>query len=92
MSIIRFKNKGLQDLFEYGKTAKINKSYWKNIIMILDHLDAIRDLMDCVGVKDFHALKGDRSDYYAMRVSGNYRITFQFHDGDVFNLEFEDYH
>ncbi len=59
---------------------------------ILDHLDAIEDLRDCVGVKDFHELKGARAGSYSMHVSGNHRITFRWQDGDVGDLNFEDYH
>ena len=60
--------------------------------MILDHLDAIVVPEDCIGVRDFHQLKGKRKGTYAMSVSGNYRITFRWDDGDVVDVDFEDYH
>ncbi len=60
--------------------------------MILDLLDNISSIKDCRGVKDFHELKGDRAGTYSMRVSSNYRITFQWDGKDVYNVDFEDYH
>jgi proteic killer suppression protein len=40
----------------------------------------------------FHDLKGDRKGAYAVWVSGNWRITFRFQDGDAFDVDLEDYH
>ncbi len=37
-------------------------------------------------------LKGDRKGIYSMTVSGNYRITFEFINGDAYILNYEDYH
>ena len=60
--------------------------------MILDFLNGLADLKDCSGVKGFHPLTGDRRGQYAMRVSGNYRITFGWDGTDVTDVDFEDYH
>jgi hypothetical protein len=40
----------------------------------------------------FHPLKGDRKGEYAITVTGNYRMTFRFENGDVLDLNLEDYH
>lgn len=40
----------------------------------------------------FHALKGRDKGRYSLRVSGNWRLTFEFRDGDAFVLDYEDYH
>lgn len=58
----------------------------------MDHLAAINHLKDCYNVKGFHALKGDRKGSYSMHVSGNYCITFKWIDGDVADVNYEDYH
>lgn len=29
---------------------------------------------------------------YSIRVTGNWRLTFRFEDGDVFEVDLEDYH
>ncbi len=41
---------------------------------------------------DLHQLKGDRKDIWSISVSGNWRITFRFIDGDAEILNLEDYH
>jgi proteic killer suppression protein len=39
-----------------------------------------------------HALKGTLNGYWAVTVRANWRITFRFEDGDVFDVDFVDYH
>ncbi|MDP2285016.1 MAG: type II toxin-antitoxin system RelE/ParE family toxin, partial [Pseudohongiella sp.] len=39
-----------------------------------------------------HPLKGDRKGIWAISVSGNWRLTFEFRDGHVYLLDYEDYH
>ncbi|MCI2430743.1 type II toxin-antitoxin system RelE/ParE family toxin [Candidatus Acetothermia bacterium] len=85
-------HKGLRELFEIGKTTKIGKRHQKTAILILDLLDSISGLRDCVGVKGFHELKGNRAGTYSMHVSANYRITFKWDGKDVYDVNFEDYH
>jgi proteic killer suppression protein len=92
MAIVKIKHKGLRELFTSGASASINRQYHRNALLILDHLDAIASLDDCQGVKNFHALVGNRSGEYSMHVSGNWCITFSFDGSDVTILDFEDYH
>jgi toxin HigB-1 len=40
----------------------------------------------------FHALKGDRKVVFAVSVTGNWRITYQFVDEDAVNVNLEDDH
>ncbi len=92
MAITRIKHKGLRELFEDGRSSRVGKALQSNVLLILDHLDAITSLDDCHGVKDFHELKGDRKGQYSMHVSGNWCITFTFDGTDVTILDLEDYH
>ena len=39
-----------------------------------------------------HELKGDRAGTWSISVSGNWRITFRVQDGDIADLDLEDYH
>lgn len=39
-----------------------------------------------------HSLSGKRSDIWSVRVSGNWRITFQFKGNDAEVVNYEDYH
>ena len=59
----------------------------------LNVLNRARDLRDMnLPGLGFHPLKGDRKGEFAITVTGNYRITFKFQDGDVFDVNLEDYH
>lgn len=92
MALKAIRHKGLRELFEDGRTAKLNARYHANSLLILDHLDSVTDLKDCEGVKDFHPLKGDRKGQYSMHVSGNMCIVFEWDGTDITILDFEDYH
>jgi proteic killer suppression protein len=47
--------------------------------------------MNLPGLK-FHGLSGNRKGAYSVRVSGNWRITFEFDSGDAVNVNLEDCH
>jgi proteic killer suppression protein len=40
----------------------------------------------------FHLLQGSRWGTYASSVSGNWRLTFRFSEGDATHVDLEDYH
>jgi proteic killer suppression protein len=56
----------------------------------LDTSQRIED-MEIPGFK-LHALKGKLKGRWSISVSGNWRITFEFRDGNAFVLDYEDYH
>jgi proteic killer suppression protein len=88
-----FKHKGLKLFFEAGKASGINPNHQKrikNILALLETAETIED-MNLPGLK-LHELKGRRKGTWAVMVSGNWRITFQFADGDVIEVNYEDYH
>jgi proteic killer suppression protein len=41
---------------------------------------------------NLHKLTGDKKDQYAVKVSGNWRLFFEFIDGDVYVVDYNDYH
>ena len=47
--------------------------------------------MDLPGLK-LHELKGDRAGMWSVTVSGNWRVTFRFSNGDAEVVNYEDYH
>ena len=49
------------------------------------------DDMDIPGYQ-LHPLKGSRKNTWSISVNGNWRLTFEFVDGDVYVLNYEDYH
>ncbi len=39
-----------------------------------------------------HKLSGDKKGLYAVKVSGNWRIFFEFIEGDAYIVDYDDYH
>ena len=56
----------------------------------LDTAQAIED-MDIPGFR-LHPLKGEMRGRWSITVNGNWRITFEFQDGNAYVLDYEDYH
>jgi proteic killer suppression protein len=56
----------------------------------LDTAQSIDD-MDIPGFK-LHPLKGKLKERWSISVSGSWRITFDFREGNAFVLDYEDYH
>ena len=56
----------------------------------LDTAQRIDDL-DIPGYR-LHPLKGARKNLWSIAVSGNWRLTFEFWEGNVLVLNYEDYH
>lgn len=61
--------------------------------MLLTALDTAFtiDDMDIPGFR-LHRLKGPEKGRWSVWVNGNWRLTFEFHNGDVHILDYEDYH
>ncbi len=91
--ISTFKHKGLELFFTKGSYKGIPAQYGSRIERMLDRLDASKAAqdMDLPGYK-FHALIGDRKGEFAVSISGNWRITFEFDGQDAMNVCLEDYH
>lgn len=88
-----FKHKGLEKYYKSGTTRGIQSIHAKRLRMQLAALDTaltIEDI-DIPGYR-LHALKGDRQSTWSISVSGNWRLTFEFNDGNVHILNYEDYH
>jgi proteic killer suppression protein len=63
------------------------------ISRILTALDAVSSENDIMALGlGIHKLTGNMKDFWALKVSANYRITFRFEDGDIFDVDYVDYH
>ena len=47
--------------------------------------------MDLPGLR-LHPLKGELKGFYAVDVSGNWRVVFRFNAGDAYDVDLVDYH
>lgn len=88
-----FKHKGLAKFFKSGSIAGIQAAHAKRLRLILGRLNAASGAkdMDLPGLR-LHELSGSRSGIWSVTVSGNWRVTFRFEDGDAEIVNYEDYH
>ena len=56
----------------------------------LDSAQVIEDV-DLPGFR-LHPLKGAQRGRWSITVNGNWRLTFEFRDGNAYVLDYEDYH
>jgi proteic killer suppression protein len=88
-----FRHKGSKALYERGQAKAINPGWLKRIRAILARLDAGREPadMDLPGLRP-HPMKGARQGFWAVDVSGNWRIVFRFQDEEPHDVDLVDYH
>jgi toxin HigB-1 len=88
-----FRHKGLQRLYETGSTAGIQPRHAHRLRMLLAALDtaATIDDMDVPGFR-LHPLRGRQKGRWSVWIDGNWRLTFEFRDGNAFVVDYEDYH
>ena len=88
-----FQHRGLQALYEKGETRRLSQQHitkLRDILVTLDHSRSPTD-MNLPGFQ-LHPLKGSLRGYYAVSVSGNWRVTFRFEDGHAVDINYTDYH
>jgi toxin HigB-1 len=88
-----FRHKGLRKLFETGSTSGVQAGHAKRLRMLLAALDTAQIIedMDIPGFR-LHPLKGPMRGRWSISVNGNWRLTFEFQDGNAYVLDYEDYH
>jgi addiction module HigA family antidote len=88
-----FRHKGLEQFFLSGSRAGIQPRHAKRLRLILARLHASTSPRDIrLPGLDLHQLSGDRTGEWAVSVSGNWRVTFQFEGTDAVSVNYEDYH
>ena len=88
-----FKHKGLARFFETGSKSGIQTQHADRLRLILGRLSAASapEDMGLPGLR-LRQLKGPPKGTWAVWVSGNWRITFRFVEGDADVVDYEDYH
>jgi proteic killer suppression protein len=91
--IQNFKHKGLKRLFQFGTSSAVDSQHVSRIRKLLALLETEETLedMNLPGL-GLHQLKGDPKGTWAVKVSGNWRITFKIQNADVFDVNYEDHH
>ena len=92
LDVARIRSKALK-LFARGDASKVNPNWRPRIRRILAALNVAADpaALDIPGF-DFQELKGNRKGTYAVKASGNWRVTYQWDENGPFAVVLEDYH
>jgi toxin HigB-1 len=87
-----FWHRGLRELFETGRSARVRADLQRRILVRLAALDSAVpfEALHQPGF-DFHALRG-RPRRYSIHVNGPWCITFEWRDGRALRVDLEQYH
>ena len=87
-----FRHKGINELFETGRTRRARQDLQSRCLRRLEALDQSEVLNDLnVPGFNFHGLYGVPK-RYSIHVNGPWCITFEWEDGEVLRVDFEQYH
>ena len=93
VAIQGFRHKGLELFFATGAKSGIQAKHSDRLRLILGRLNVSTTVSDMsLPGLDLHELRGTRKGTWAVKVSGNWRITFVFTNKDVDRVDYEDYH
>ena len=88
-----FAHKGLEALFYDDSKRRIQPKHVEKLTLILDHLAAAAEVRDMAFPgSNLHRLKGELKEFWAVSVSGNWRVIFRFEGGDAYEVGYVDYH
>ncbi len=88
-----FRHKGIEKFFRTNSKAGIQPKHASKLKDQLSALNAASgpEQMNFPGW-GLHALKGDRAGHWAVKVNGNWRMTFSFEGEDAILVDYQDYH
>lgn len=91
--IISFRHKGLKNFFETGNKAGIQAKHADRLRLILARLNVAVEPkdMNLPGLR-LHKLEGEYAGFWAVDVSGNWRLIFRFEGHDIILVDYLDYH
>jgi proteic killer suppression protein len=88
-----FRHKGLEDFYYDGTKKGIQPKQANRLEDILTVLEAATTIQDInFPGSGLHQLQPKKNNRWAVKVSGNWRITFRFEEQDVYEVDYEDYH
>ncbi|OFW34554.1 MAG: peptidase [Acidobacteria bacterium RIFCSPLOWO2_12_FULL_60_22] len=94
MPIQSFRHKALKRLFEESDARGLPAGQTQKLLDVLAALDTAEEPNE-VGLFPgwrLHPLKGARKGFWSVTITGNWRVIFRFDKGDVFDVDFIDYH
>jgi proteic killer suppression protein len=88
MRIRSIAHKGLRRLYEKNQAGGVNVDKLRKMLAFLDAMVA-PDELEALPTWRVHRLTGDRK---GAHVTANWRLTFRIEDGEIVDLDLEDYH
>ena len=83
----------MKEFFYSGSKKGIRPEHVDRLERILDRLNAANEIKDMnYPGSNLHKLSGDKKGLYAFKVTGNWRIFFEFIEGDAYIVDYDDYH
>jgi proteic killer suppression protein len=89
-----FADRRTKELYETGKAKRLPPDVAKRAARKLEYVDlatTLDDLRSPPGNR-LHALEGDRKGQHSISINDQWRICFNFEDGDAYDVEVCDYH
>jgi toxin HigB-1 len=74
-----------------GRFSGLDEALVRRRLRLLDEAERLDDLTGLRSV-GLHRLRGRRRNQWAISAGGPWRITFEFRDGDAWDVEIVDYH
>lgn len=91
--ITSYRHKGLRAFAESGSKAGVQPKHAERLRRLLTALDVAAEPRDMAAPgNNLHALSRNLSGQWAVKVDGNWRLTFAFEREDVILLDYQDYH
>jgi len=91
--IKNFRHKGLKKLYDTGSRQGVKPEHVNRLRLILARLDASQSPQDiALPGLNLHTLKGKYKSYWAVSVSGNWRVIFRFENKNAVDIDYLDYH
>ena len=94
MEIRSFAHKGLKKLYLRDDASGFSPAVADKVRKMLAFLQDIENPEELwlVSAWKVHKLKGDRKGAWSLRVTANWRLTFQADGDEIIDLNYEDYH
>ncbi|AEI37903.1 MAG: type II toxin-antitoxin system RelE/ParE family toxin [Zymomonas mobilis subsp. pomaceae] len=100
MKIETIKHKGLKDYFKTGDLSKLpsNQPERQRLLDLLTLIqsssedDWEKDCASCGWEVRPHKLQGKREGQWALTTQGRWRLTFSLKGGEIYDLNYENYH
>lgn len=94
MIVRSVRHRGLLRLIRDDDSREVRSDLVQRVRRILTALISASDIKAVQGPLGWrvHQLQGDRAGTWSISVSGNWRLTFDLRQGEICDLDLEDYH